>query len=189
MPTPDRTSLGAIVAAGRHLLEADGPDAVTMAAVAGRVGVRAPSLYKRVRNRDELIRLVAEAAVVELGDVLAAADQDGGDPRTRLGALAGALRAFARTRPSAYRLVFLPRAEAVEVSRELLEATSAPLLAVVAELAGPADALVAARTVTAWVTGFIAMELHGAFRLGGEVDAAFDYGVARLAEAVTVGSP
>ena len=184
VPTPERTSLPAIVAAGRQILEADGLDAVTMAAVAARVGVRAPSLYKRVRNRDELIRLVAEAAIGELRDSLAAADH-GGDPRTRLGELARALRAYARSRPAGYRLVFLPRAEGVEVPRALLEATSAPLFAVVAELAGPASALVAARTVTAWVTGFISMELNGAFRLGGEVDAAFDYGIARLADAVT----
>jgi AcrR family transcriptional regulator len=158
-----------------------------MSAVAARVGVRPPSLYKRVRNRDELIRLVAEAGVAELGDLLAAADH-GGDPRDRLGELAGAVRSFARSRPGAYRLVFSPRAEGVEVARPLLEATSAPLFAVVAELAGPADALVAARTVTAWVTGFLAMELNDAFRLGGEVDVAFDYGVARLADAVTADS-
>ena len=71
------------------------------------------------------------------------------------------------------------------VTPELLASTSAPLIAVVAELTGPEDALLAGRTVTAWATGFIAMELGGAFRLGGDVEAAFEYGVARLAAAIT----
>ncbi|WP_159606577.1 TetR/AcrR family transcriptional regulator, partial [Agromyces humi] len=66
MPTPDRTSLEAIVEAGRALLEADGLDGLTMQAVADRVGVRAPSLYKRVRNRDALVARIAEATLQDL---------------------------------------------------------------------------------------------------------------------------
>ena len=44
MPTPERTSLDAIIRAGCDLLEADGVEGLTMQAVAVRVGVRAPSL-------------------------------------------------------------------------------------------------------------------------------------------------
>ena len=53
------------------------------------------------------------------------------------------------------------------------------------ELAGEDDALEAARTITAWANGFIAMELAGAFRLGGDVDRAFDYGVDRVTRAIS----
>ena len=42
----------------------------------------------------------------------------------------------------------------------------------------------AARTVTAWAHGFVTMELAGAFRLGGDVDRAFAYGVDHLAGAL-----
>ena len=61
MPTPDRTSLQDIVGAGRDLVETGGAAKLTMQAVAERVGVRAPSLYKRVRDRDALLVLVASA--------------------------------------------------------------------------------------------------------------------------------
>ncbi len=42
------------------------------------------------------------------------------------------------------------------------------------------DALAAARVFTAWATGFLHMELAGAFRLGGDVDEAFRYGLEHL---------
>jgi AcrR family transcriptional regulator len=188
VPTPDRTSVTAIVAAAADLLESDGLPAVTMAAVAARVGVRAPSLYKRVRDRDELIGLVAQAAVGDLQARLAGAvgaTAPGGGPAgpgERLGAIVGALRAFALSRPASYALVFTPGG--LPLDRTLLAAASAPLLEAVAELAGPEHALEAARTVTAWATGFIAMELHGAFRLGGDVGEAFSYGLRRITEAI-----
>src|SRR3954470_10415884 len=103
MPTPDRTSLEDIVAAGRALLESAGMTGLTMQAVAGRVGVRAPSLYKRVRNRDDLIRLVAEATVRDLGDRLRAV-ADGSD----LGGLARASGGSPPAPPAVYPLISAP---------------------------------------------------------------------------------
>lgn len=198
MPTPERTSRDAILAAGREILEADGLGGLTMQAVADRVGVRAPSLYKRVRNRGELVRSIAAATVAELGARLEAAggaDERGvatapgaaggtrAAPLADVARLAGTMRAFAHERPEAYRLLFASGEESgLEV--EELRAASAPLLAVAAELAGPEHALDAARTLTAWVTGFIGMELAGAFRLGGDVDRAFEYGVERIGAAL-----
>jgi hypothetical protein len=50
--------------------------------------------------------------------------------------------------------------------------------------AGPHHALEAARTVVAWATGFISMELADAFRMGGDVDRAYTIGMERLADAI-----
>lgn len=193
MPTPERTSLDAIVVAGRDILEAEGLGGLTMQAVADRVGVRAPSLYKRVRNRSDLVRLIAAAAVVDLGERLDAATEssgahegvagDHGAAITEAARLARTVRAFAHERPAAYGLVFAPGDDSgLEV--ETLREASAPLLAVAARLAGPDHALDAARTLTAWITGFVSMELSGAFRLGGDVDQAFEFGVDRIAAAL-----
>ncbi len=57
-PARARTSSEEIIAAGRALLESGGLEAVTMQAVAQRVGVRAPSLYKRVPGRAALIAAI-----------------------------------------------------------------------------------------------------------------------------------
>lgn len=190
MPTPDRTSLPAIVDAGLHILETEGLGAVTMAAVAARVGVRPPSLYKRVRNRGALIRLIAESVAADLGESLENADPGGpsapgAEPRVRLSSIVRELRSFACERPAAYRLIFTPLGTGDEVSPEVLESASVPLFDIVATLVDPHQVLLAARTLTAWATGFIAMETSGAFRLGGDVDAAFEYGIESISAALT----
>jgi len=189
MPTPDRTSLPEIVAAAVDLLEADGLAGVTMNAVAVRAGVRAPSLYKRVRDRDELVRLAARATLAALADRIVAHTDPARhpDPAERLAALARDLRAFAHERPHGYRLVFAPPSAETRLEPEELAAASAPLLAVAAELAGEDAALEAARTLTAWATGFIGMELAGAFQLGGDVDRAYAYGLERMLVALRSG--
>jgi len=48
-----------ILAAGRALLFENGPQAVTMEAVAREAGVAKPTLYRRYANRDELLAAVA----------------------------------------------------------------------------------------------------------------------------------
>ncbi|WP_022893467.1 TetR/AcrR family transcriptional regulator [Agromyces subbeticus] len=187
MPTPHRTSLAEIIDAGRSLLESAGLSGLTMQAVADRVGVRAPSLYKRVSNRRELIALVAEATVRDLGDRLDAAVDGEPDPRAALAALAREARSFARERPVAFGLVFAPGVD-VDLDPESLARASATVVRLAGELAGEERALDAARTVTAWLNGFVGMELSGAFRLGGEVDRAFEFGIDTLTGALARGT-
>ena len=177
MPAPHRTSLEAIVRAARDLLEADGLDGLTMQAVAKRVGVQAPSLYKHVRDRQELIRLVAEDALREL--------VDGMRPGATAVEMMTGLRLFARGRPAAFQLVMTPGRGTPRVSAATNFASSETLLRAATELAGDAHALEAARTLMAWAVGFISMELAGSFRLGGDIDRAWDFGVTRLVAAVS----
>ena len=184
MPTPERTTLAEIVWAGRDLLESGGPEGLTMQAVALRVGVRAPSLYKRVRNREALVALVAEATLSELSARIdAAAGGDDDEPRAALRRMARAARDFARARPAGFRLLFAPGAD-LPFDTASLQAASAPIVRVAVRLAGEEYALHAARTFTAWLNGFVSMELAGAFRLGGDVEAAFEFGLDRLASAL-----
>lgn len=60
------------------------------------------------------------------------------------------------------------------------------MLRIACDLAGPDRALDAARTLTAWATGFVCMELNGNFRLGGDIDPAWDFAAARIVEATSV---
>lgn len=55
-----------IAKAALELLDAQGQEAVTMRAIAERLGVRAPSLYNHVRSKDSLLELVADRVVSQV---------------------------------------------------------------------------------------------------------------------------
>jgi AcrR family transcriptional regulator len=59
-----------VVRAGADLADETGIASVSMAALAARLGVRAPALYKHVDGIGDLQRGIATLAMVELGDAL-----------------------------------------------------------------------------------------------------------------------
>lgn len=179
MPTPSRTSLEAIVAAGRTALRDGGLDALTMQRVAELVGVRASSLYKHVPSRAGLVRLVAEDVYSDLGSRLHAAATTG-DAANDLRALGRVLREFAHEDRHGFDLIFSPLPQDAAPDPASFETAAAPILRVATALVGSQQALPAARTVTAWAAGFLRMELAGDFHLGGDVAEAFDFGIRTL---------
>jgi AcrR family transcriptional regulator len=153
-----------------------------MLRVAQAVGVRGPSLYKHVRDRGDLVRLIGNDAIQELSArVSAAATHE--NPREDLHAIARTLRGFARDYPETYSLLWARVPDAWRFDRDLNVLATEPLLRAVASLVGEADRLAAARMYFAWAHGFITMELAGAFRLGGDIEAAFEFGLGRLVAA------
>jgi len=182
-PARARTSLDDIVGAGRELLERDGLEAVTMLAVAERVGVKAPSLYKRLRDRNALLAALAAATAGELRANLEAGAIDA-DPAASLRAMAHAFRTFAQAHPRSVELLFADLPADARSTPETNAAVAAPIVEAAGRLAGPDHALEAARLITAFARGFTSMETAGAFRLGGDVDEAYRYGVDVLVEAL-----
>jgi AcrR family transcriptional regulator len=213
-PARARTTDEAILDAAARLLETGGLDALTMQAVAAAVGVRAPSLYKRVRDRAALVRAVQEDGAAELGAALRDVSK-GKDPRADLLAMADTFRAFAHRRSGAYGLLFAALPDDMQVAPETNQAAVAPVLTALTALqarggkgrrggrgghgaktdakaaskAGGDPALEAARLFVAFAHGFVSMELAGAFRLGGDVDRAWRTGVATIVDAVADSRP
>ncbi|GAB6856752.1 TetR-like C-terminal domain-containing protein [Microbacterium xylanilyticum] len=186
MPAPQRVTRAALTAAARAIAEQDGIDAVTISAVAAAVGVRAPSLYKHVAHRHDLLRLIADDAARELGEDIAELTGSAGDPAAAIRAIARAFRAFSRRSPRSASLLFAGAALSDEPPSDGMRALTATLLDAV-RAAAPGDPLAAARTLTAWAHGFCTMEQAGAFQLGGDVDAAFEFGLTTLVEGLTSG--
>lgn len=178
MPAPARTSRQAIVEASRALLEESGLDAVVMSAVAERVGVRGPSLYKHVADRAALIRAVGDLVTADLRSTLEQAISTG-DPAADLRALALAYRAFVQTNPIGYGLLFAHLEPDLQPDPTAVADLGRPIVGAVARLIGGEgpEALESGRTLVAWAHGFVSMELAGGFRLGGDLDAAYATGI------------
>jgi len=177
-PTPDRTPrtarAQAVVAAARTLLDAEGAEALTMRTLAAQLGVRAPSLYKHLPDKQALEAALVEEALVEMGTALhAACDVRPGG--AALGPLLAAYRATARRRPHAYRLAtvgHLPR----ELLPPGLEAwAGAPFV----QVADGDEHL--ARAIWSFAHGMVVLELDGRYPDGADVDAAWAAGLRAFA--------
>ena len=149
--------------AARELVERDGFDALTMRALAARVGIRAPSIYKHLPGKAELERSLVLLALDALGSALAAAAAE----EEPLDAVAAAYRRFALDRPHLYRLLAERSVEADGF--ELVAA--APLLKTVGSVRR-------ARAVWAFFHGMVQLELTGRFEPGADLDAAWRAGLA-----------
>ncbi len=77
-----------LVDAGRALVEAGGPDALSMRKVAAEVGVAATAIYWHVGSREQLLGAVLDALIGELPHPVAR----GRTPRARVASLARAMR-------------------------------------------------------------------------------------------------
>lgn len=167
MPHPARISLPAVLAGARAILEEEGPEALTMRALARRLKVQPPSLYGYVESRDALIRLLIAAGLDELGEALVAATPPDGTPMERLHAIADGYIDFALRYPRLFSLSLGPCPDAHVVDAIHGERASEPLLAAVALLAPENSRLNVAQSLWSLVHGYVTLELAGQFRLGG----------------------
>ncbi|MEH0842700.1 WHG domain-containing protein [Micromonospora sp. CPCC 205711] len=170
----------AVVREAARLADEVGYEKLTLAAVAGRLGVALPSLYKHVRGADALGQQLAALAVAELAAEMtsAAAGRAG---RDALRAVADAWRGYAGRHPGRY-----PAAQQVPDPDDPahVEAGRLALDAVYAILRGYGltgdDAVDAARTFRSAVHGFVTLEASGGFGLPRGMDRSFDQLVAAL---------
>ncbi|MBL7500680.1 TetR/AcrR family transcriptional regulator [Frankia sp. CNm7] len=92
-----------IVAAGRALLAAEGPDTLTMRRVGEVVGIRAASLYKHLPGKPALEAALVEDALFAIGDQLHAV-VDAASAADVVTSLVAEYRRFAFANASLYRL-------------------------------------------------------------------------------------
>jgi AcrR family transcriptional regulator len=171
VPGRARLSPDRVVDAALTIVDESGPDALTLARVAGRTGVATPSLYKHVDGLAALRRLVRLRAVAELDEALRAATLGrAGEDAVR--ALATAYRDYLRAYPHRHRFL--------EVAPNDPQTTSA--VGRVVEVAAAAmsgyglsgsDAVHAIRCLRAAVHGFAHLEAIGGFGLPEDIDTTF----------------
>jgi AcrR family transcriptional regulator len=169
-----------VVEEAENLADEVGLENLTLAAVAPRLGVRMPSLYKHVAGIDELRRLMSIYAKNETADVLARATAGKSGPQALL-ALLGAWRTWAKTHPGRYATtVRAPDKDEIEdanASNALLNIIYAALDSY--RLQGD-DAVNAVRLLRAHFHGFVSLERAEGFKFPNDIDHSFDLLVGAL---------
>ena len=187
MPRAGLTT-GIVVREGADLADAIGYDSLTLTALASRLGVAVPSLYKHVGSLDDLRRGVALMAIRELGDVLRTALQEvdqrpqvapTGEGQARgseIHALAAAYRGYALEHPGRYAATVRATPPG---DRALQEASDGALRVVFELLAANGlrddDLVHAARSLRAALHGFATLEAADGFGLAQSVESSFEW--------------
>jgi AcrR family transcriptional regulator len=150
----DTLSRDQVVAAAIAILDEEGYDALSMRRLAQRVGASAPTLYWHVRNREELLDIVADKVV---GEVLAGIGEPAGW-RAWMNALARSLREVLRTHPGVGPIMGQRPTTGVNAT-----ATLGRLLdALHHDGFSEQGAALAALTLTGWASGFAVSEARDA---------------------------
>jgi AcrR family transcriptional regulator len=155
-----------ILDTARAILEEGGRDALTMRAIARRMGIRAPSLYKHFPDKRAIEVALIAVGFEEWAGAIEAAEQT----RRPLAALGRAYRRYALDHPHLYRLMTtqpLPRAE---LPPGLEDRAAAPLVSV-------AGSLPRARAIWGFAHGLVMLELNGRFPAGADIDSAWREGI------------
>ena len=79
MPYPAQIDLDTILETARGLIEESGVDALSLGRLAADLGVKAPSLYRHVANKDALIQGVSTQLVTRLFEEIEPALAAAGD--------------------------------------------------------------------------------------------------------------
>jgi len=103
----DRLREEILIAAEALLVDAGSEDAVTLRAVAQRVGVTTPSLYRHFSDRDSLVGVVCLRVWSGLGERMQAAAAEHADPFRGLRARGLAYVRFGLDHPVQYRLLLM----------------------------------------------------------------------------------
>ena len=163
----------AVVTAAAALADAEGLETVTLAGLAARLGVRAPSLYTHVGGVGDLRSRLAARGAGELAAAVqsAVAGRAGGDA---LAAAACVYRTYAREHPGTYaatqRATNLDDPEAAAAAATLVDAILAVLRGYGLE---GEDGVHAARIVRAALHGFVSLEAGEGFRIPLDLDETF----------------
>ena len=172
-----------VVDEAEQLADEVGISRLTLAAVAERLGVRQPSLYKHIEGTAGLHRSLSIRAKQELAEILgrAAVGRSGDDA---IWSMATAYRAWAVQHPGRYEAA--QRAPVPgDVDDERASAAAVNVLADVLvgyELRGD-DAIDAIRALRSALHGFVTLQASGGFGLPVDVDRSYQRMVAGLAAA------
>ena len=155
----------------RELLEREGLDAISMRRIAERLGIRAPSIYKHLPDKQALENAIISSGFEEQALVFETAVAKSKDP---VDAIATAYREFARLHPHLYRLMTERKLDREGLVAGVEDRAAMPVF----EAFGRNRDL--ARAAWAFAHGMTILELDSRFPPDADLDAAWAEGIEAL---------
>jgi AcrR family transcriptional regulator len=159
MARPRQIDRSSVLDASLAIADDGGLDAVTMQAVADRLGVTPMALYRHVESKSDLLDGVVEKLIEEIASSVTSSARGGGVGQLAIDALGKAMRSTARRHPAVFPLLLQRPANTTE-SRGMRDGLYALL-----EMAGvPKDEVPRIeRLLTTALMAFAASEASGRF--------------------------
>jgi AcrR family transcriptional regulator len=126
-----------LLEAASALLDAGGPEAVTLREVGARTGVSRSAPYRHFADKGALLNVLATNAVAELGDTLEGLANSDDPPERALRAALLSLISISRTRPHLYRLMFTAPTGNPTAAVQAADRTWDLFIDIVARVVGP----------------------------------------------------
>jgi AcrR family transcriptional regulator len=186
MPAIPKTSDGDVIDAAKQIVCNRGVGGLSMQALGYAVGIKAPSLYKRFVDRDDIIRRVQLAEFSALAKAISDSTQEL-PPSEAIRAIARIHWTIAQERPYIYEILFQPGS--ITKTDDIAIRTKAlmPLFVSVRALVGPGVALAAARTLSSYIHGFISLQMAGVFDQGAGLEGSFYFGLNAIIRGIVKG--
>jgi AcrR family transcriptional regulator len=150
-----------LIAAAAELLDAGGPEAVTLREVGARAGVTRGAPYRHFADKESLLTAVATEGWERVADALHAISATSAAPAAQLRDALMVLVGVGRNQPHLYRMMFsTPSGDPGAAVRAATRAQD-EFLAIVATVVGPTDARRYGAVLLTGAHGIAGMELSG----------------------------
>jgi AcrR family transcriptional regulator len=151
----------ALLDAAADLLDAGGPEAVTLREVGARAGVSRNAPYRHFADKEGLLTAVAAESWDRLADRLKAIGATDSAPSARLQQALMSLVELGRERPHLYQLMFISPERDPAAGAQAAARAQEQLLSIVAGVVGEADALLYGALLFSSAHGVAGLEISG----------------------------
>lgn len=171
--TPRTARALEVVVAARYVLEAEGPQALTMRRLGDELGIRAPSLYKHFPDKAAVEAAIIEEAIAEIGVELHHAVAHPGR-RSVVASLLRTYRCSSLEHPNLYRLSTSGTLDRAALPIGLEDWAGEPFLLAAGDS-------YRAQALWSFAHGMVILEIDGRFPGGSDLDRTWRAGAAAFA--------
>ncbi len=176
MPYPSQVTRDTIVQQAWQMIEEEGVQQLSLNKLATSLNIKAPSLYRHVSSKADLLQAVNLLTLQKLFADIANAIPADSPPVEQMTAVLHAYRQFALAHPHTYELVYQYNPPA-RPDEDILVQMILPIQEIAIDTAGPEKSLAALRGALALAHGFVMLEIKQQLQRGGDLDVDFQQAV------------